>query len=66
MNSIMVSYSVAFLIFALWMNFNVDYDRSLIHKVLLAFLIASSVSPILLIIRVFLYYRRMRNAGFQE
>lgn len=66
MNSIMVSYSVAFLIFALWMNFNVDYDRSLIHKVLLAFLIASSVSPILLITRVFLYYRRMRNAGFQE
>ena len=66
MNSIMVSYSVALLMFALWMNFNIDFDRSLVHKIILVFLIASSISPLFLVTRVFLYYRRMRNAGIQD
>ncbi|MEK4712928.1 hypothetical protein MKX62_08885 [Sporosarcina sp. FSL K6-5500] len=66
MNGIMASYSVALLTFVLWMNFNIDYDRSLVHKVILAFLIASSISPLFLVTRVFLYYRRMRNAGVQD
>lgn len=66
MNGIMASYSVALLTFVLWMNFNIDYDRSLVHKVILAFLIASSISPLFLVTRVFLYYRRMRNAGIQD
>jgi hypothetical protein len=51
------------LTFALWMSFNIDFDRSLVHKIIRAFLIVSSVSPLLLAARVFLYYRRMRNAG---
>ncbi len=63
MNSLMVSYSIALLTFALWMNFNIDFDRSPFHKILLAFLVASSITPLYLLSRVFLYYRRMRNAG---
>ena len=66
MNSIMVSYSFALLMFALWMNFTIDFDRSLVHKIILAFLIASSISPIFLVTRVLLYYRRMRSAGIQD
>jgi len=66
MNGIVVSYVVAILVFALWMSIDIDYDRSPVNKVILAFLIASSISPILLVTRVFLYYRRMRNAGIQD
>lgn len=63
MNSITVSYSIALLTFALWLTLDIGYDRSPVNKVMLAFLIASSVSPLLLTTRVFLYYRRMRNVG---
>ena len=66
MNGIVVSYVVAILMFALWISFDIDYDRSPINKVILAFLIASSISPLFLVTRVFLYYRRMRNAGTQD
>ena len=45
MNGIIVSYVVALLIFVLWMNFDIDYDRSPVNKVILVFLIASSISP---------------------
>ena len=66
MNGIVVSYVVAMLMFALWISFNVDYDRSSLNTIILAFLMASSISPLFLVTRVFLYYRRMRNAGIQE
>lgn len=66
MNGIVVSYVVAMLVFVLWMSFNIDYDRSPVNKIILAFLVASSISPLFLMTRVFLYYRRIRNEGIQE
>jgi hypothetical protein len=65
MNSITVGYSIAMLTFALWLILDIGYDGSSVNKVMLVFLIASSVSPLLLMTRVFLYYRRMRNVENQ-
>lgn len=65
MNSITVSYLIALLTFVVWITLDIGYDRSPVNKVRLTLVIASSVSPLLLTTRVFLYYRRMRNVGNQ-
>jgi hypothetical protein len=66
MNSITVSYSIAMLAFALWILFDIEHDKSPVNKASLAFLVVSSITPLYLMTRVFLYYRRMRNAGVQD
>lgn len=63
-SSILVSYLLGILFMALWMQFKVDppFDQNILHQILIVFLIISSLSPLFILTRTFLYALRMRKS----
>lgn len=62
-SSLLVSYLLAIWLFAMWIQLNISaFDKSILQQIFVGLWIISSLSPIFILIRTFLYALRMKKS----